>query len=107
MINILAVPKEQNPNQLPVLNGIRVLSLGWVIIGHTLLLQTFVMDNFLYLYERSSNLLFQTVVNGTPSVDTFFVMSGLLVMLGTMKTLDKMKEFHKLVSSFRKAIIHV
>ena len=45
-------------------------------------------DNFLYVYERGKNLLFQTIMNGTPSVDSFFVMSGLLVMYGSLKTME-------------------
>ena len=50
-----------------------------------------VMDNTVYAIERSSNMLFQTLANAFASVDTFFVMSGCLVMLGTLRALDKFK----------------
>ncbi len=83
------MPKEGENNPLMALNAIRVLSLGWVITGHSLLILLFLMDNPLYPIYNSKHLLFQSVVNGTPSVDTFFVMGGMLVMLGTMKSLDK------------------
>ena len=49
------------------------------------------MDNVIYVIERSENMLFQTLVNAYASVDTFFVMSGCLVMLGTLRALDRFK----------------
>ncbi|XP_075259312.1 nose resistant to fluoxetine protein 6-like isoform X2 [Convolutriloba macropyga] len=92
MCKILSIPKTSNQDQLSVLNGMRVLSLGWVMIGHLSLLQLGVMDNFIYVLERTENMLFQTITNSFASVDTFFVMSGCLVMMGTLRTLDKFEE---------------
>ncbi len=78
-----------NSSQLPTLNGIRVMSLGWVILGHFILIFILSSDNPLYALYRSENLLIQAITNGTPSVDSFFVMGGMLVMLGGLKALDK------------------
>ena len=75
-----------------MLDGIREMSMAWVVIGHALLLGVFGADNFLYTVDRSTNLLFQTVLNASPSVDTFFVLSGLLVMLGGLRSLGKLQK---------------
>ncbi len=89
VLGFAAIPEKVDPSQLPVLNGMRVMSLGWVILGHSLLILLYSSDNPLYLFYRSENLLIQVITNGTPSVDSFFVMGGMLVMFGGLKTLDK------------------
>ena len=71
------------------------MSLGWVIISHLLLLWLTIVDNVIYVIDRSKNLLFQTIANGFSSVDTFFVMGACLVMLGTLRSMDKLKSANK------------
>ena len=66
------------------------MSMAWVILGHTLLLQLSMIDNILYAFDQSTNFLFLTLTNATPSVDTFFVLSGLLVMTGSLRSLEKL-----------------
>lgn len=65
---------------LSCLNGLRVISMWWVIQGHTYEFSLFAANNALYaqttLVKRFT---FQPIVNGTFSVDTFFFLSGLLV----------------------------
>ena len=73
------------------INGIRVISLTWIILGH------FYMFNF--LSAKPDNLLnvlnvihrfsFLPVNNAYVSVDTFFLLSGLLVSYLTLKRIDK------------------
>ena len=67
------------------------MSLAWVILGHTSLVETSAFDNIAYLLDRSTNILFQTLTNGTLSVDTFFVLGGLLVMLGGLRSMEKLE----------------
>ena len=65
---------------LACLNGLRVVSMWWVIQGHTYSFTTLNLSNTQYamatLVQRFT---FQPVMNGTFSVDTFFFLSGLLV----------------------------
>lgn len=62
------------------LHGIRVMSLGWVILGHVLSsLLNGAMVNKFDMYAELQSLSFQLVNNATLAVDTFFFMSGFLV----------------------------
>ncbi|XP_063721599.1 nose resistant to fluoxetine protein 6-like [Symsagittifera roscoffensis] len=77
---------KSNSASIDCLNGIRVLSINWVVLGHTLLFTGvfFVpispVDNlFQLLNEYASKWTFLAVSNGTFSVDTFFLLSGFLV----------------------------
>ncbi|CAF3380233.1 unnamed protein product [Rotaria socialis] len=70
--------REHQPKILSCLNGIRVLSLWWIIIGHTFLYAAYYSDNVLTIFNWSRQLWFQIIVQGVLSVDSFFVLSGLL-----------------------------
>lgn len=76
---------------LACLNGLRVLSMWWVILGHTYALaaNTVIMDNILEAAKIIQRLSFQPIVNGTFSVDTFFFLSGLLVAYIALKELNE------------------
>ncbi|KAK7865133.1 hypothetical protein R5R35_002196 [Gryllus longicercus] len=77
---LLAAPRRDADASLACLHGIRVLSMCWVVLGHRYyitmtypnlnptFLQTFLLD-----WWRVG------ITNATVSVDTFFVVSGLLV----------------------------
>lgn len=72
---------------LTAVNGMRVLSMWWVILGHTFAFILSMTDNLLDMVEIVKRFTFQWVMNGTYSVDTFFFMSGLLVAYVSMKKL--------------------
>ncbi|XP_064617017.1 nose resistant to fluoxetine protein 6-like [Liolophura sinensis] len=82
----------QAPGSLTCLNGIRFLSMSWVILGHTYAIMLIVSDNLIdygtVIFKRWT---FQAIVNGTFSVDSFFFLSGLLVAYITFKEMDKSK----------------
>ena len=68
-------------DHLSCLDGIRFLSITWVMLGHTLSAETrnFPLSNgasFSGIFQRFE---FQAVNNAFVSVDTFFLMSGCLV----------------------------
>ena len=88
--------QKQSPNALKTLNGIRVLSLFWVIVGHVLLYHIFTAPaNFFeiadHLIQENPNLIWLS--NATPSVDSFFVIGGLLTGYLMKRTFDKVGKF--------------
>ncbi|ESP03047.1 hypothetical protein LOTGIDRAFT_157007 [Lottia gigantea] len=67
------------PGSLGCLNGIRVLSMAWVILGHSIRMSIEQLENKTDLWNMSKTFWFQFIPNGSLSVDTFFFLSGLLV----------------------------
>ncbi|XP_044593643.1 nose resistant to fluoxetine protein 6-like isoform X1 [Cotesia glomerata] len=68
-------------DNLTCLHGLRVLSLGWVILVHTYLQVFSIAENKTLRTVTERNFMFQTISNATFSVDTFFFISGLLVTI--------------------------
>ena len=78
------------PGQILCLNGIRVLSINWVVLGHCYLVFVTLASDKSYivntlLLRRNNPLIF----NAYPSVDTFFTLSGFLVAYLLLKQLAK------------------
>ncbi|XP_062589908.1 nose resistant to fluoxetine protein 6-like [Saccostrea cucullata] len=86
VLNTDALP----PTALPALNGMKVLSMGWVILAHSYYFTRAYARNIipatLNWYQRWT---FQIVKNGNYAVDSFFLLSGLLVSYLTLKELQK------------------
>ncbi|CAF1048354.1 unnamed protein product [Adineta steineri] len=79
LINNYHILKSNSyPKSLACLNGIRVLSLCWIILGHTLIFAVYYSDNLLTIFNWSRKLWFQIIVQTVFSIDSFFVLSGLL-----------------------------
>ena len=73
---------------LSCLNGLRVISICWVIHGHTYVFSSPLFSNAKYARDTlPKRFTFQAIINGTYSVDTFFFMSGLLVSFLALKEL--------------------
>jgi peptidoglycan/LPS O-acetylase OafA/YrhL len=64
--------------EMRVLNGLRVLSMGWVVLCHGFLYAQGEVDNQYYSYVVRNRFLSTLLPNGDFSVDTFFVLSGFL-----------------------------
>ncbi|XP_013389109.1 nose resistant to fluoxetine protein 6 isoform X2 [Lingula anatina] len=91
---------KEGDASLSCLNGMRVITMFWVILGHVWLLTSFMglTDNTRVLYQYPSQWTFQPVVNGYFAIDTFFFISGILVCYSTLNYMDKCKgryPFHK------------
>ncbi|CAB4021608.1 nose resistant to fluoxetine 6-like [Paramuricea clavata] len=73
------------------INGIRVISISWVILGHMFLLFIYspFTDNKTGLLEDSQLFSIMPVINGYYSVDSFFFLSGLLVAYTCFRKLEK------------------
>lgn len=94
--NLTAVMRTANPaparggDILTAVNGIRFISMTWVLMGHTFGFLPAAMgtDNTLTVKELISGGLgpaSRALTNALPSVDTFFVLSGLLVGMGLFR----------------------
>ncbi|XP_044729189.1 O-acyltransferase like protein-like [Chrysoperla carnea] len=82
-----------NSKTITCLNGMRVISILWIILDHRYVL-TFMfpfninnMETKKYLTSLQSTY----VTGGTVSVDTFFIMSGFLLTLTFLKQIDRLK----------------
>lgn len=87
-------PKILNTSQpkgtLTCVNGIRFLSISWVILGHTYAFGVGMADNIAtFLPQMLKRFTFQAIINATVSVDTFFVLSGLLVSYLSLREMKK------------------
>lgn len=75
------------------IHGIRVLSLAWVILGHLYVFVEFSSqpDNLLNMVSIIHRFTFMPISNAYVSVDTFFLLSGVLVGYLTLKRIDKQR----------------
>ncbi|EFA05306.2 nose resistant to fluoxetine protein 6 [Tribolium castaneum] len=76
---------------IPVIHGLKSISMAWVILGHTCIIAFKYSDNMEYRKVVQREFFFQTISNGAFSVDTFFFTSGLLVSFLYFRTNAKGK----------------
>lgn len=81
---------KKTAGTLGAVNGVRVLSISWVILGHIFAFIIGVVSNVGYFYtvdlKRRS---YQAILNAFVSVDSFFLLSGLLVSYLLLKELRR------------------
>ncbi|XP_023218471.1 nose resistant to fluoxetine protein 6-like [Centruroides sculpturatus] len=86
---------SQRIRSLAAVRGCRVLSAFWIVLGHT-----YFFPHILYfskyrrltgLTEFVDELMFKTITNGTVALDTFFLMSGMLLVHTTWNKLQENK----------------
>ncbi|KAK4883484.1 hypothetical protein RN001_006803 [Aquatica leii] len=90
--------KNVGSDTLSVIHGLKTISMSWVILGHTCLVAFKYADNTEYRKLVQQEFMFQTVLNATFSVDTFFFTSGLLVSFLYFRTNSKGKLDHPITS---------
>ncbi|OXA43963.1 Nose resistant to fluoxetine protein 6 [Folsomia candida] len=79
-------------DDLGCLHGIRFLSTAWVILAHTWFVVIYIPYwNLVDVKMLQEKIMIMTVINSTVAVDTFFVLSGLLVAYNVLKMLTKTK----------------
>nr|XP_008192685.2 PREDICTED: nose resistant to fluoxetine protein 6-like [Tribolium castaneum] len=83
------------PDQLPCLNGLKFISMMWVVAGHQYSIpMNGSITNTKQLMEWANSLYSMFLVSGTLSVDTFFTIGGTLMMYGFMKAKHKKVPFN-------------
>lgn len=91
LTHIFKIDQKQNEKFYPFLNGIRVLSLFWVILGHSFTFSISFSSNIIDLLTTTRNFAFQLVSSGILSVDTFFILSGFLTAILFVRQVQKEK----------------
>ncbi|XP_055545537.1 nose resistant to fluoxetine protein 6 isoform X2 [Wyeomyia smithii] len=71
--------KNVGSDTIPSIHGLRALSMLWVILGHTMIVVFKYSDNMELRKVVEKEIMFQAILNGAYSVDTFFFISGFLV----------------------------
>ncbi|EDW66331.2 uncharacterized protein Dvir_GJ15968 [Drosophila virilis] len=83
---------RSNPNVIDCLHGLRCMSLIWVVFGHEYMFGMVAPNvnrgSVLYWLERPFA---QLIVHAVFSVDTFFFLSGLLVVMIALRSMERTK----------------
>ncbi|KAJ8950673.1 hypothetical protein NQ314_007803 [Rhamnusium bicolor] len=87
---------RKNSDELSCLNGIKLLSMFWVIIGHIFTIYPSVMPltNYKAVLDWMESLSSMIIVSGTLSVDSFFLIGGALVVYGFIKAKNNGVKFN-------------
>ncbi|XP_032296332.1 nose resistant to fluoxetine protein 6 [Drosophila virilis] len=86
------VDSKTNPNVIDCLHGIRCLSLIWVIYGHDYIIQGLSPNiNLVDVIPWYRSPFSMFIIHGLFSVDTFFFLSGLLVVMVALRSMERTK----------------
>ncbi|XP_068152669.1 nose resistant to fluoxetine protein 6 [Drosophila tropicalis] len=89
---LFQVSTKKNPNVISSLNGIRCMSLIWVCYGHDYIMGiTSPNINYLEVYSWMKSPYMEFINQGVFAVDSFFYLSGLLVAMITLRTMERAK----------------
>ena len=98
---IFAVDTTEDKNNLLFHHGIRVLSLFWIIFGHSLLYAANFTNNMVDVLSWTQNFAFTVVTSASLSVDTFFILSGFLTAILFITKVEKNRSHGKPVMNTR------
>ncbi|XP_071103106.1 O-acyltransferase like protein-like isoform X1 [Haliotis cracherodii] len=90
--NVASVLGEGNTNILFCLNGVRFLSISWIVMGNSI---SFIhkapdtVENSVTGVEFAQSLWFQAIINCTFAADTFFILSGTLLSYNFLRGINK------------------
>ncbi|XP_017061001.2 LOW QUALITY PROTEIN: nose resistant to fluoxetine protein 6 [Drosophila ficusphila] len=89
---LLKTTNSPSPRVIPCLNGIRCLTIIWIILGHGYMFLLLAPNINAYDIVAWAQTPFSMVMqSGSTSVDTFFLLSGLLLVLTSLRELDRTK----------------
>ncbi|XP_076319872.1 nose resistant to fluoxetine protein 6-like isoform X2 [Tachypleus tridentatus] len=76
--------------QMETLNGMKMFSMLWVILGHTYyFVELFSARDIYQSFFSMNNVPFQIILNAWLAVDTFFFLGGLVMTYGVLKKMKK------------------
>ncbi|GIY48242.1 nose resistant to fluoxetine protein 6 [Caerostris extrusa] len=91
-LKLITVSVKEDNKHLSAVNGVRYITVTWVIVGHSYLYADYnQMTQGMRLAQLPPNFWFQVVANAMLTVDTFFLMSGMLVTYSVLKAQEKRK----------------
>ena len=79
---------------LTCVHGIRFFSMAWVLMGHAIMQMLGYDQNFFVVYDWLRTPLFQVMDNATPSVDTFYLLSGTVLAYSFCNAYQKKGKFN-------------
>ena len=94
---------KQPPNAITSLNGIRVLSMFWVILCHTpywVVLTELTTNPIVFITKVAPRFSFQAILNGFFAVDSFFFLSGVLVAYLTLREMERRKGWFPFITYY-------
>ncbi|CAF3972930.1 unnamed protein product [Adineta steineri] len=85
---------KKSPSTYSFINGIRAISLLWIILGHSYTFYLTIADNVVHIFDNIHNsLLLQLIVGAVYGVDTFFFISGFLAVSVFVTTFQNQNVF--------------
>ncbi|XP_064457404.1 nose resistant to fluoxetine protein 6-like [Ornithodoros turicata] len=88
-------------SSLRCLHGLRVLTISWIVLTQTYFSLEFqAVRGLRFLISSVESIPFQVVANGFLAADTFFFLSGLLLALSVLRSMDKNNFFKQIVGRF-------
>ena len=99
---------RQPPSAITSINGVRVISMFWVIMCHVFTFLTMDIRNLVYLgLDVLPRFTAQVIINGFFSVDSFFFLSGVLVSYLTLREMKRRKGRFPLVPYYLHRILRL
>jgi len=94
---------SQKSGSLDAINGIRALSMAWILYAHTYLIPIKETFSFAKEYSKAvSGVFFQFILNGWVIVDSFFLVGAILSFYTNFKGLEKRKKINFLAIIFNR-----
>lgn len=107
--SLLSTDHKSKTKAITSLNGIMVISMGWIILGHTHLWSYFFDSNSSYVMNNvMPRFSYQTILSSPFGYDSLFLLSGVLVAyvaLPKLMTRTK-RQYATLVTHFLRRILH-
>ena len=99
---------RQPPSAITSINGVRVISMFWVIMCHVFTFLSLNIRNITYLgLDVLPRFTSQVIINGFLSVDSFFFLSGVLVSYLTLREMKRRKGKFPLVPYYLHRILRL
>ncbi|XP_070524251.1 nose resistant to fluoxetine protein 6 [Cardiocondyla obscurior] len=100
--NTKRIFSTKHDETIPVIHGLRFLTMIWIILGHTVFYTIDYFDNKTWIMRFADGVSIQVISNMTVSVDTYFFLSGFLLSYVYLKNKINNKERNKQINYWEK-----